>query len=164
MAKLGKRLAYSLGSASASAAFWFTVCRSARHRPTTSDALLGRYVRAMNAASGIRPVSHSSCTQSSVLCRRKSARKATLCFPFCLASSARRAMPSALPVEENMSSSPERSHARVKHDSASTSSPEDIASSPSCVANASRMSVVEFGGVEGNRTLRWLSGFVIRAQ
>mmetsp|Transcript_13080 Transcript_13080/g.48903 ORF Transcript_13080/g.48903 Transcript_13080/m.48903 type:complete len:322 (+) Transcript_13080:17-982(+) len=130
--KSGNRFLYSAGSASASAAFLFTLARSFFQSPTTSDTRDGAYVRAMNAASGTRFVVHSKSIHASTSPSRKSAANATLFLPFSVALEASAASAAGEETAEHSSSCPDRSPLFAKQALAKSMSPPDIASSPSC--------------------------------
>ena len=123
---------YSAGSASASAAFLFTVARFSFHSATTLETRDGAYARAMNAASGTRPVSHSRSMHLSTSPSRNSEMNATLFLPFSRAASASAARRSGEETAEHSRSCPERSPDCARHAPASSISPPAIASSPSC--------------------------------
>mmetsp|Transcript_8659 Transcript_8659/g.24425 ORF Transcript_8659/g.24425 Transcript_8659/m.24425 type:complete len:268 (-) Transcript_8659:487-1290(-) len=128
--KSSNRLGYSVGSARASEAFLFTLLRSSCQRRTHSLTLEGTYERAKKAASGKRPHSTRMLMHTSRLESRKLHRNATLVLPLARARSPRARTLSARPSEEYISSSPLRSFARSRHDSASFSWPECSARSP----------------------------------
>mmetsp|Transcript_8215 Transcript_8215/g.21765 ORF Transcript_8215/g.21765 Transcript_8215/m.21765 type:complete len:661 (+) Transcript_8215:1330-3312(+) len=128
----GNRLAYSAGSASASAALRFTFFRSLRHSSTTSDTWLGTYVRAKKAASGTRPAVMSNSTHSFTRPSTNSATNATLYFPDAAAFAASASTPLASPRAVESRSLPERSFAASRQLPASPRSPFDSVISPSC--------------------------------
>ena len=75
------------GSAKASAAFLFTLLKSSFHNAMISDTRLGAYVRAMNAASGIRFVSINKSMQPSISFSMNIDTNATLFLPLSFDSS-----------------------------------------------------------------------------